>query len=187
MGGGDSRWRLRRQLKPHALEKELQVEVRLDEQAPRFTYRLRKEKLRQVRKREGRYLLRTNLTASDPAQLWRYYIQLVQVEEAFKNLKGDLAIRPVFHQNQDRIEAHIFVSFLAYCVHVTLRHRLRQHAPGLIPRAVLEKFATITMLDAWFPTTDGRWLLFARYTQPENEHKLLLTAHGKLTAPHATV
>ena len=178
------------------------IDVQVHDHAPTFTYRLRKDKLRQVRKREGRYLLRTNLTASDPAELWRYYIQLVQVEEAFKNLKGDLAIRPVFHQTQDRVEAHIFVSFLAYCVHVTLRHRLRRQAPGLTPRAVLEKFATLTMLDAWFPTTDGRWLVFARYTQPENEHKLLLaaldlelppqappriTAHGKLAAPQPAV
>ncbi|MGH8630309.1 MAG: IS1634 family transposase [Burkholderiales bacterium] len=176
------------------------VEVQVHDQNPAFTYSLRKDKLRQVRRREGRYLLRTNLTASDPAELWRYYIQLVQVEEAFKNLKGDLAIRPIFHQNQNRIEAHIFVSFLAYCMHVTLRHRLRQHAPGLTPRAVLEKFATLTMLDAWFPTTDGRWLVFSRYTQPENEHRLLLatldldlpaqsppriTSHGTLAAPQA--
>ena len=174
------------------------IEVIVGDQDATFTYRLRKDKLRQVRRREGRYLLRTNLTASDPAELWRYYIQLVQVEEAFKNLKGDLAIRPVFHQIEQRIEAHIFVSFLAYCVHVTLRQRLRQHAPGLTPRAVLEKFATIMMLDAWFPTTDGRWLLFARYTQPENDHKLLLdvldlhlppqpppriSAHGRLDTP----
>jgi transposase len=178
------------------------VEVRVDAQAPSFTYRLRKDKLRQVRRREGRYLLRTNLIASDPAELWCYYLQLTQVEEAFKNLKGDLAIRPVFHQTPDRIEAHIFVSFLAYCVHVTLRHRLRQHAPGLTPRAALEKFATLMMLDAWFPTTDGRWLVFARYTQPEKEHKLLLaaldlklptqpppriTTHGKLAAPLTAV
>jgi transposase len=151
------------------------VKVNIDEQAARFSYALRKDKLRQVRRREGRYLLRTNLTDTDPAVLWRYYIQLVQVEEAFKNLKGDLAIRPIYHKLVPRIEAHIFVSFLAYCLHVTLRHRLRQHAPGLTPRAVLEKFATITMLDAWFPTTDGRWLVFARYTQPEKEHRLLLT------------
>ncbi|MGH9790776.1 MAG: IS1634 family transposase [Candidatus Acidiferrales bacterium] len=178
------------------------VNVQIDDQAPGFTYALRKDKLREVRRREGRYLLRTNLTGSDPAELWRYYIQLVQIEETFKNLKGDLAIRPIYHQNPDRIEAHIFVSFLAYCVHVTLRHRLRQHAPGLTPRAVLEKFATLTMLDAWFPTTDGRWLVFARYTQPEKEHRLLLatlgldlpaqappriTAHGKLAAPTPVV
>jgi transposase len=178
------------------------VEVRVDAQTPTFSYHLRKDKLRQVRRREGRYLLRTNLTGTDPAQLWRYYIQLVQVEEAFKNLKGDLAVRPIFHQLEHRIEAHIFVSFLAYCIHVTLRHRLRQRAPGLTPRAVLEKFATLTMLDAWFPTTDGRWLVFARYTQPEAEHKLLLsaldlelpaqappriTARGKLSSPLTTM
>ena len=178
------------------------IEVRVHDHDPSFTYTLRRDKLRQVRRREGRYLLRTNLTASDPAELWRYYIQLVQVEEAFKNLKGDLAIRPIFHQKLDRIEAHIFVSFLAYCVHVTLHHRLRQHAPGLTPRAVLEKFATLMMLDAWFPTTDGRWLIFSRYTQPQKDQRLLLamlnldlpaqappriTAHGKLASPIATV
>jgi hypothetical protein len=96
------------------------------------------------------------------------------VEEAFKNLKGDLALRPIHHQLEHRIEAHIFVAFLAYCIHVTLRHRLRLTAPGLTPRAVLEKFATIQMLDAWFPTTDDRWLILARYTQPEKDHRLLL-------------
>jgi transposase len=143
-----------------------------------FGFRLDRAKLRAVRRREGRYLLRTNLTAQDPARLWEFYTQLTQVEEAFKNLKGDLAIRPVYHQRADRVEAHILVSFLAYCLHVHLRQRLRRHAPGLTPRAVLEKFATLQMLDAWFPTTDGRWLVFARYTQPENEHRLLLAQLG---------
>jgi len=178
------------------------VDVQVHEQDPVFTYTLRKDKLRQVRRREGRYLLRTNLTGSDPAELWRYYIQLVQVEEAFKNLKGDLAVRPIFHQNEARIEAHLFVSFLAYCAHVTLRQKLRQHAPGLTPRSVLEKFATLMMLDAWFPTTDGRWLVFVRYTQPEQEHRLLLatlqlelppqappriTTQGTLVAPQPSL
>ncbi len=174
--------------------------MKVDDCNPTFTSALRQDKLRQVRRREGRSLLRTNLTGTDPAELWRYYIQLTQVEEAFKTLKGDLSIRPIFHQNPARIEAHIFVSFLAYCLHVTLRHRLKQHAPGLTPRAVLEKFATLMMLDVWFPTTDGRWLVFARYTQPEKDPRLLLamldlelpaqappriTAHGKLARPHA--
>jgi hypothetical protein len=103
-----------------------------------FLFRLRKDKLRQVRRREGRYLLRTNLTEADPAQLWQQYIQLTQIEEAFKNLKGDLAIRPIYHRLESRIEAHIFVSFLAYCVHVSLREKLRRRAPGLTPRSVLE-------------------------------------------------
>ena len=133
-----------------------------------------RQKLRQVRRREGRYLLRTNLRGRDPAQLWEFYIQLVQIEAAFKNLKDDLALRPIFHQLAHRIEAHIFVAFIAYCLHVTLRARLRPLAPGLTPRAVLDKFAAIQMLDVHFPTTDGRTLILSRYTHPEPDHKLLL-------------
>jgi transposase len=139
-----------------------------------FSWRLRKKKLRQVRRREGRYLLRTNLTQEDPAKLWQYYMQLTQVEEAFKNLKGDLALRPIFHQDQSRIEAHIFVSFLAYCLHVTLRGWLRDLAPGLTPRSVLEKFAAVQMIDVHLPTTDGRHVILPRYTQPEKELQVLL-------------
>ena len=150
------------------------VEVKADDQAPTFTYRLNRAKLRQVRRREGRYLLRTNLTSRDPAELWRYYIQLTQVEEAFKNLKGDLAIRPIYHQNEARIEAHIFIAFLAYCLHVTLAQQLRPHAPGLTPRSVLDKFAAVQMIDVEIPTADGRMITLTRYTEPEAELKLLL-------------
>ncbi|MFQ5937481.1 MAG: IS1634 family transposase [Acidiferrobacterales bacterium] len=150
------------------------VDVRVSDNDATFTYSLRRNKLREIRRREGRYLLRTNLTGSDPAELWRYYIQLVQVEEAFKNLKGDLAIRPIFHQTESRIEAHIFIAFLAYCLHVTLAQQLRPHASGLTPRSVLEKFAAVQMLDVHIPTTDGRELVLTRYTEPERELKLLL-------------
>lgn len=152
-------------------------------QGATFRFVLNRHKLRQVRRREGRYLLRSNLCGSDPALLWQLYMLLTQIEEAFKNLKGDLAIRPIFHQREQRIEAHIMVAFLAYCLQVTLRHRLRMHAPGLTPRAVLEKFATIQMLDAHFPTTDDRWLIFARYTQPEKDHRLLLAKLGLQLPP----
>lgn len=147
-----------------------------------FTFQLRKKKLRQVRRREGRYLLRTNLEEEDPGKAWQFYMQLSQVEEAFKNLKGDLAVRPIYHQLEHRIEAHIFVSFLAYCVHVSLREKARRLAPGLSARSVLEKFGTMQMLDVHFPTTDGRELIFRRYTQPEADHKLLLE-QLKLTLP----
>jgi len=140
-----------------------------------FTYRLLKDKLRTVRRREGRYLLRSNLTQTDPAKLWTFYVQLTQVEEVFKNLKGDLAIRPIYHQEQTRIEAHIFITFLAYCLHVTLGRRLRELAPGLTSRAVLEKFAAMQMLDVCIPTSDGREVILTRYTQPEAELRLLLT------------
>jgi hypothetical protein len=139
-----------------------------------FTYRLDRKKLQQVRRREGRYLLRTNLTETDPAKLWQFYLQLVEVEAAFKTLKGDLAIRPIYHQHEPRIEAHIFIAFLAYALHVTLGRQLKVHAPGLTPRAVLEKFAAVQMIDVYVPTTDARELLLTRYTQPEPELKLLL-------------
>jgi hypothetical protein len=139
-----------------------------------FSYRLDRNKLRQARRCEGRYLLRTNLTENDPAQLWSYYLQLVAVEEAFKTLKGDLAIRPIFHQEEARIEAHIFIAFLAYCLHVTLGRRLHALAPGLTPRNVLEKFAAIQMIDLHIPTTDGRELVLTRHTEPEPELRLLL-------------
>jgi hypothetical protein len=147
-----------------------------------FTSRLNKDKLRQVRRREGRYLLRSNLTETDPAVVWTYYLQLVQVEQAFRNLKGDLAVRPIFHQDEKRIEAHIFVSFLAYCLHVTLGQWLRTLAPGLTPRSVLEKFAAVQMVDVHIPTSDGRTLILSRYTQPEPDLQLLL-ARLKLPLP----
>ncbi len=142
--------------------------------AETFRLVLDRKKLRRQRRREGRYLLRTNLTGDDPAPLWTFYVQLTEVEQAFKELKHDLAIRPLYHQLEHRIEAHIFVAFLAYCLHVTLKHQLRQRAPGLTPRAVLEKFKTIQMIDVRIPTSDGRTLTLCRYTQPEPEHRMLL-------------
>ena len=150
------------------------VTVEMAVQGACFGYWLNRKKLREVRRREGRYLLRTNLTESDPAKLWEYYIQLVAVEEAFKTLKGDLSIRPIFHQREKRIEAHIFIAFLAYCLHVTLGHRLKHLASGLTARSVLEKFSAVQMIDVHIPTTDGRELMLTRYTQPEAELKLLL-------------
>src|ERR1700686_1046909 len=134
--------------------------------------------MKEVRRREGRYLLRTNLSSHDPAQLWTFYIQLTEVEQAFKELKHDLAIRPIYHYKEARIEAHIFVAFLAYCLQVTLKYQLKRAAPGLTPRAALEKLKTMQMVDVHLPTTDGRHLILSRYTQPEPEHRLLLDQLG---------
>jgi transposase len=139
-----------------------------------FTFQLDKAKLKEAERRDGHYLLRTNLVAEDPAVLWDRYMQLTQIEAAFKCLKSDLGIRPIYHQLEHRVEAHILVAFLAYCLTVTLKHRLQVHAPGLTPRAVLEKLATIQMLDVSFPTTDGRRLVMPRYTEPNAEQALLL-------------
>jgi transposase len=150
------------------------VTVEMAIQGASFGYWLSRKKLREVRRREGRYLLRTNLTESDPSKLWEYYLQLVAVEEAFKTLKGDLSIRPIYHQREKRIEAHIFIAFLAYCLHVTLGHRLKHLAPGLTTRSVLEKFCAVQMIDVHVPIIDGRELMLTRYTQPEPELKLLL-------------
>jgi len=147
-----------------------------------FGYWLKRDKLRQARRREGRYLLRTNLTENDPAQLWSYYLQLVAVEAAFKNLKGDLGIRPIFHHNEARVEAHIFIAFLAYCLHVTLARRLHALAPGLTPRSLIEKLSAIQMIDVHVPTTDGRELVLTRYTEPEPDQRLLLS-HLRLELP----
>lgn len=150
------------------------VHLQVPEGDEPWQFSLRKDRLREVRRREGRYLLRTNLVDRDPAQMWEFYTQLVQVEEAFKILKGDLTIRPIFHQREDRIEAHIFVAFMVYALHVTLRRRLRDLAPGLTPRSVLEKFAAVQMIDVHLPTTDGREVILTRYTQPEPELQMLL-------------
>jgi len=131
------------------------VDIEMDKESSMFIYTLNRQKLRRV-------------------LLWQYYIQLVAVEEAFKNLKGDLAIRPVFHQDARRIEAHIFIAFLAYCLQITLQRRLHALAPGLTTRSAVEKFAAVQMIDVHLPTTDGRELLLTRYTQPEPELKLLI-------------
>jgi len=149
-------------------------DIDIHETAASFSYRLNRKKLRKVHRREGRYLLRSNLIETDPAKLWNFYLQLVAVEEAFKTLKNDLAIRPIFHQNESRIEAHIFISFLSYCLYVTLTQQLRPFAPGLTARSVLEKFAAVQMIDVLVPTTDGRELVLTRTTQPEQELQLLL-------------
>jgi hypothetical protein len=139
-----------------------------------FCFRLNWQKLREARRREGSYLLRSNLTGSDPAQLWAFYLQLTEVEQAFKELKGDLAIRPIYHQNDARIEAHIFVAFVAYCLQITLKQRLRSLARGLTPRSVLDKMAAIQMVDVHLPTTDGRAVMMSRYTEPEADQAILL-------------
>jgi transposase len=139
-----------------------------------FHFRLNRNKLRKARRGEGTYLLRTNLTAGNPEELWKQYIVLTEVEQAFKELKNDLEIRPVYHQKDERIEAHIFVSFLSYCLQVTLKQQARAKAPGLTPRAILEKFKTMQLIDVHLPTTDGQILILPRYTQPEKDQRLLL-------------
>lgn len=147
-----------------------------DEEVTRqtFTFATDKKKLHKAELRDGHYLLRSNLTGEDPGVLWERYVQLTQIEAAFKTMKSELGLRPIYHQLGHRVEAHILVAFLAYCLLVTLKNRLQALAPGLTPRAVLETLAPMQMLDITFPTTDGRRLVMPRYTQPTPEQKLLL-------------
>jgi transposase len=139
-----------------------------------FQFRVDRAKLTAAELQDGHYLLRSNLVGENPAVLWERYIQLAQIEAAFKAMKSELGIRPLYHQLGHRVEAHILVAFLAYCLLITLKNRLQVLAPGLTPKAVLEKLATIQMLDVWLPTTDGRWLVMPRFTQPEADQAILL-------------
>src|SRR5262245_23008756 len=139
-----------------------------------FRFQLDKARLKEAERRDGYYLLRSNLTGEDPAVLWARYVQLTQIESVFRSLKSELGIRPIHHQKQDRIDAHIFIAFLAYCLQVTLKNRLTAYASGLTPLAVLEKLGTIQLIDVCIPTCDGRWLILPHYTQPDDDLKLLL-------------
>jgi len=158
------------------------VKIKLPKDNKKLEFTLRKKKLRQVRRREGRYLLRSNMPHRPAAELWEFYMLLAQVEEAFKHLKTDLVLRPIHHKKEERIEAHIFVAFLAYCLQVTLTRRLKDLAPGLTARSVLEKLAEMQMIDVHLPTTDGREVILTRHTQPEPDQRLLLDKL-KLTLP----
>jgi transposase len=139
-----------------------------------FSFQLDKTKLKTLEQRDGHYLLRSNLTGEDPTVLWTLYVQLTQIESVFRCLKGELGIRPIYHQLEHRAEAHVLIAFLAYCLQVTLKNRLMIHAPGLTAAAVLEKLATIQMVEVWIPTLDGRWLVLPRHTQPEKDVQALL-------------
>ena len=154
--------------------------------ADSLSFELQKEKLRQVIRREGQYLLRAFVPeGTTPQVLWRQYIELTEIEESFKTLKGDLSIRPIYHQLPARIEAHIFISFLAYCLHITLGRKLKTLGPGLTPRAVMEKFATIQIIDVHLPINDqpDKRLVMPRYTQPDKDMKLLLARMGMELPP----
>jgi len=147
-----------------------------------FQFHVEKDKLKKAQQRDGHYLLRSNLTAEDPAVLWTRYVQLTQIEAVFRCLKSDLGIRPIYHRLERRVDAHILIAFLAYCLQITFKNRLQIHASGLSPAVVLEKLGTIQMIDVWIPTRDGRWLILPRYTQPAKDLKILME-QIRLTLP----
>jgi transposase len=139
-----------------------------------FSFEVDKPKLNATQQRDGHYLLRSNLTSEDPAVLWARYVQLTQIESVFRSLKSELGIRPIYHPLEHRADAHVLIAFLAYCLQVTLKNRIMIHAPGLTPTAILEKLATIQMVEVWIPMVDGRWLMLPRHTQPESDVQAVL-------------
>jgi transposase len=147
-----------------------------------FSFQVDKTKLKAAQQRDGHYLLRSNLTGEDPAVLWTRYVQLTQIESVFRSLKSELGVRPIYHQLEHRADAHVLIAFLAYCLQVTLKNRLMTYAPGLTPAAVLEKLATIQMVEVWIPMVDGRWLMLPRHTQPEKDVQAMLD-HLHLSLP----
>lgn len=163
------------------------VKMRLpkkDEEVTRetFSFQVDKVKLKRAQQRDGHYLLRSNLTGEDPAVLWTRYVQLTQIESVFRSLKSELGIRPIYHRLERRADAHVLIAFLAYCLQVTLKNRLMIHAPGLTPAAVLEKLATIQMVEVWIPMVDGRWLVMPRHTQPDKDVQAVLD-HLRISLP----
>ena len=143
-----------------------------------FHVELLKARLKEAQQRDGYTLLRAFGAGEHAAPLWARYLQLGEIEGVFKTLKSDLHVRPIRHHVEPRIEAHILVCFLAYCLHVTLRKRLEAHAPGLTPRAALETLSGILTLDVHLPLADGRELVLPRYTQPEPDQRLVLEKLG---------
>jgi transposase len=148
-----------------------------------FEFEVLQDKLKDAQQRDGHYLLRGFGAGDQPGPLWERYMQLSEIEAAFRTLKSELQLRPVRHHVELRIEAHILVCFLAYCLSVTLRKHLQVHAPGLTSRAVLETLSGILMLDVRVPLADGRELVMPRYTQPEAEHRLVLEKLGWALPP----
>jgi len=139
-----------------------------------FKYRFNRQAYRQMIHRDGKYFLRTNQTGKHPVELWEQYMLQTRVEQSFKELKSDLSIRPIHHHLESRVDAHIFIAFMSYCLQTTLRQKLKHSAPGLTSQSALEIFSKIQLLDVYIPTQDNRTLHLQRYTEPEQDHKILL-------------
>ena len=149
--------------------------VKINLEDLRLQWRWDREALRHAASRDGAYLLRTNLEGSDPAKLWSQYIQLTEVEAVFRALKTDLAIRPIWHFTSKRVEPHVMVALLGYCLWVCLKHKLRANAPSLSPWQLLDQFARIQMVEVWFKLrAGGCCICLERVTQPEAAQAALI-------------
>ena len=155
-----------------------QLEVIEGQERLELNWQLRAERKSWQQAREGAYLLRTNLPATDPEQLWKSYIQLTEAEAAFRALKSELAIRPIFHQLEHRTKAHVLVAFLGYALWVTLKHLLHAKGAKLSPAQALAAAARLHSADIVLPTTDGREIRLRRVTTPTSDLQLLFAQLG---------
>ena len=147
---------------------------RENEQIKSFTFELKREALKKAYRQDGIYLLRTNLSEKNPARLWEQYIQLTEIEAAFRTLKSEVGLRPIYHWVAPRVEAHVMVAFMAYAMWVCLKWKLKAQAPSLSPRQMIELFRSIQLVEVWFDTVDEKRICLPRITMPEPEHQAIL-------------
>lgn len=143
-----------------------------------LTWEWDRERLRRAGAQDGAYLLRTNIKSDDPAELWKQYVQLTEVEAAFRTLKSNLAVRPIWHSTPQRVEAHIMIAFLGYCLWVCLKHTLRMSAPSLTPWQLLEMFRQVQLVEVWFQLRRGGSLCLERITQLDSFQQAALRQIG---------
>ena len=147
-------------------------------QNSKLTWHWDRDALRLAQHRDGAYLLRTNLTEHTPEALWKMYVQLTEVEAVFRALKGDLAIRPIWHWTSQRVEAHVMVAFLGYCLWICLKQKLKAAGPALTPWQLLDQFGRLIQVEVWFKLKAGGAICLPRITQPEPAQALLLHQLG---------
>jgi transposase len=152
--------------------------VSVDWSNGRLTWRWDRQALRRAAHRDGAYLLRTNLADRSSEALWKMYVQLTEVEAVFRALKSELAIRPIWHWVGPRVEAHVMVAFLGYCLWVCLKHKLKPVGPALSPWQLLDQFKRIVQVEVWFKLKAGGAICLPRITQPEAAQSLLLAQLG---------
>ncbi len=148
--------------------------TRDNEDIKQFAFRLNRHALKKAYRQDGTYLLRTNLIENDPAKLWEQYIQLTEVESAFRALKSEIKLRPINHRIEPRVEAHVMVAFMGYAMWVCLKWKLKGMAGSLSPRQAIELFRSLKLVEVWFDTIDGRRICLPRITMPEPEHQIVL-------------
>lgn len=151
-----------------------EMAVKDSKEGPHLVWRQKPEQQQWLEAREGAYLLRTNLTADGAADLWKKYMQLTEVEAAFRTLKSELAIRPLFHQLEKRVKAHVLVAFLGYALQVTLKHLLKRSGSEYAPAEALKRLGDIHSVDIVLPTVEQREIWLRRIAKLDEEQKRIL-------------